>query len=129
MSEQVNEFNYTKLDEEEKYGIMIDPDQESKTQIVFFIFSDLVFNSLTDFAAASFQFFIFGHYEGIARINEMESHLIVTIFGFWMPYLIAASAMYMIICSLIINYIAKNMTKPFLELSARIRLNVENIKR
>ena len=59
----------------------------------------------------------------------MESHLIVTIFGFWMPYLIAASAMYMIICSLIINYIAKNMTKPFLELSARIRLNVENIKR
>ena len=57
----------------------------------------------------------------------MEEHLFLTVFQFWMPYLIAASAIYMIICWVIINKVATNMTKPFLELSERIRLNVKNI--
>ena len=62
-------------------------------------------------------------------MNEMEDHLFITVFRFWMPYLIAASLMYMIICGVIINYIATNMTKPFVELSERIRLNVKSIQK
>ena len=59
----------------------------------------------------------------------MEEHLFLTVFQFWMPYLIAASAIYMTICWVIIDKVATNMTKPFLELSQRIRMNVKNMQK
>lgn len=59
----------------------------------------------------------------------MVEHLFFTVFRFWMPYMIFASIVYLIICGVIINYIATNLTEPFLKMSARIRLNVKNIQK
>ena len=41
----------------------------------------------------------------------MEEHLFLTVFQFWMPYLIAASAIYMTICWVIIDNKVYNVTK------------------
>lgn len=46
-----------------------------------------------------------------------------------MPYFIGASILYLVICAFVIDYISVNMTKPFLELSQKIRMNVKNIQK
>lgn len=79
--------------------------------------------------ANTYQFFVFTRVAAIDSINSMLEHLFITVFRFWLPYLILASIMYLIICGVIINYIATNLTQPFLELSSRIRLNVKNIQK
>ena len=77
-----------------------------------------------------YQFFIFTKYEElIENIDKVIDHLFITVFRFWMPALIGASLIYLAICGYIVNYIAASMTKPFLELSQRIRLNVKNIQK
>ena len=46
---------------------------------------------------------------------------------FWMPYCIFASLCYIGICSFVIDYMAKNLTLPFVELTKRIRKNVKKM--
>lgn len=67
--------------------------------------------------ANGFQFFIFTRMQFLDSIGEMLDHLFITVFRFWMPYFIIASLMYLSICAYVINYIATNLTEPFLELS------------
>lgn len=98
-------------------------------QKVFFILSQINLSQIGVDVVDSYQFFVFNKYEAIEKIDLMGDHLFLTVYGFWMPYLIVASGVYMLICGIIINYIATNMTKPFLELSHRIRLNVKNIQK
>jgi len=85
--------------------------------------------SKLDLISEPFQFFIFTRYEQIDNINVMADHLFITVFRFWMPYLIIASLIYLAICGLIIDSVAESMTRPFLELSQRIKLNVKNIQK
>ena len=108
--------------------------QEALRQKFFFIYSTINFDNWENFKFKSaksnpYQFLVFNRYDSLQKIEIMEEHLFITVFRFWLPYLIAASAIYMIICWYIINKVATNMTKPFLELGERIRLNVKNIQK
>ena len=130
VSRQINYMNYTQLTEDRDFTVETDDvelDGFDEIQKIFFIYSELDFEKLEGFEGNSLEFFIFNKHEGIVSVEEMREHLFITVFRFWMPYLIVASGCYLVICGLIIKYIAKNMTKPFLELSRRIRLNVKNI--
>ena len=82
-----------------------------------------------DFLPKEYQFFVFDSFEAVENIGVMADHLFMTVFRFWMPYFIVASAMYLIICAFIIHYISVGMTQPFLELSQKIRMNVKNIQK
>ncbi len=95
-----------------------------------FIFSDINFNVLENFIPQSdYQFFIFNTFAELERLDEMESHLFITVFRFWSPYLVMATLIYLYIIRFAIDLVAKNMTKPFLELSEKIRLNVKNVQK
>ena len=56
----------------------------------------------------------------------MVDHLFVTVAAFWMPYLLFGSMIYLVIAGIIIRQITESMTKPFIELNERIRLNIVN---
>lgn len=95
-----------------------------------FIFSDINFNVLENFIPQSdYQFFIFNTFAELERLEEMKSHLFITVFRFWSPYLVIATLIYLYIIRFAIDLVAKNMTKPFLELSEKIRLNVKNVQK
>jgi len=101
--------------------------KNNEMQRVYFIFSEMGFDKL-GLNSMPYQFFIFSKYEElIENIDKVIDHLFMTVFRFWMPCLIAASLIYLAICGYIVHYIAASMTRPFLELSQRIRLNVKNI--
>jgi len=129
VSQATNAVDYLQLERSRSFGLLVDSEGSKKMQKVFFIFSQLAFDNLELFVANAFQLFIFRRYTAIESLNEMEDHLFMTVFRFWMPYLVVASMVYLVICGVIINYIASNMTKPFLELSQRIRLNVKNMQK
>lgn len=130
MNKKVNELDYEDLDEREVSEVIYDDKvDENELEKVFFIYSDMDFTRWDDFIANNYQFFIFNRFQEIEDIFVMQEHLFVTVFQFWMPYFIAASVMYMVICAILIRYLAEDMTKPFIELSQRIRLNVKNIQK
>ena len=59
----------------------------------------------------------------------MADHLFITVAAFWMPYIFLSSFIYLLICSVIIIHVARNMTRPFVELYERIKLNTINNKK
>lgn len=59
----------------------------------------------------------------------MTEHLYDTVALFWTPYFIFASIAYLLICGVVVDYLVKSMTEPFLELTKRIHLNVYNIQK
>lgn len=111
VSSTTNNQDYSQL--EDKFGYFF---TGGVSQRVSFIFSYMDFTKI-GMLASGFQFFIFTRMQSIDSIGEMLDHLFITVFRFWMPYLIMASLMYLYICGIVINYIATNLTEPFLELS------------
>ena len=128
MSAKTNQLDYAQL-RSEPAGANSGIASGDPMQKVFFIFSSINFSSLSNLVAQPYQFYVYSRAESIENIQIMAEHLFITVFAFWMPYLIGASIIYMAICGVIIRYIATNMTKPFIELSERIRLNVKNIQK
>ena len=104
--------------------------EDSEMQRSFFVFSDIKFRKIDDFEPQSaYQFFILNKYTELEKLDEMESHLFITVFRFWMPYMIFATVVYLVIIRYFIDYVAQNMTRPFLKLSEKIRLNVKNVQK
>ena len=58
----------------------------------------------------------------------MTSHLYVTVFFFWTPYLVFATFCYLIICYILTKWVATSVSQPLVELSERIKLNVKTMK-
>ena len=128
--DKTNEVDYNELDAEGKYGILYESNSGTEAQQkAFFISENLHLNDLEGLKSGNYDYTVFKRYQAIEKVDRTSQHLFVTVFRFWMPYLIFASAVYIVICGVIISYIAKNITKPILELSKRIRLNVENIQK
>lgn len=88
-----------------------DEQAASGIQKVFFFYDELDFRMLTDFVANPYEFMLFRPQKIVQQLKETEEHLFMTVFRFWMPYWIFASLCYIGICSVIINYIARNMTQ------------------
>ena len=131
INEGVFSFNSTESEEPEVNLSAYDTIQESLRHKFFFIYSKISFDNWDNFIFTNetnpYQFIVFNSYDSLQKLIIMEEHLFITVFRFWLPYLIAASAVYMYICWFIIDKVATNLTTPFLELSQRIRMNVKNI--
>ena len=82
-----------------------------------------------NFKAQPYQFYVFSRSESFLDIQILVDHLFVTVAAFWMPYLFIGSFMYLVIAGVIIRQITESMTKPFIELNERIRLNVVNLNK
>ena len=127
INEREVSFNLTEIKNEiiKKHPAAFEQDdQDSAKEKFLYIYSVLSLDTETSMCKYSsealndpYQFLIFIRYDALEKIQIMEEHLFLTVFQFWMPYLIAASAIYMTICWVIIDKVATNMTKPFLELS------------
>ena len=83
-------------------------------------------SNLANFMAPQYFYNMFRSSEIEDNLQIMSDHLFITVAAFWMPYIFLSSFIYLLICSVIIIHVARNMTRPFVELYERIKLNTIN---
>ena len=103
-------------------------EDEDQIDGVFFVYKSLNLNDI--YADEPYDYFIFFPQIGLwSNVVVLKVMLYLHIFSFWFPYFIFANFCYIVICVVNIQLIGGKMTRPIIELTKRLNINITNIRK
>ena len=81
---------------------------------MFFLFSEIsAFKNNTEIVPNQYEYYLFfPALEIDSAVIEIEKHVFLAVYLYWLPFFLFASAVYLMICTILVSIVSRQMVRP-----------------